>query len=163
MGSKLSVCADCGAKFTNGIKYSYGGKFYCFDCYQKLQEKLMAAEDEKKRLYDYIKSLFSTPELPPEVVSAIDHEIDKGRKATGLYLTVKYYYEIQEHPRDKVVYVPYVLRHYYESARAYEKNIRELSKTNAKVVLTDDVRKVVLKQGDLERHVKKPKYDINNL
>lgn len=166
MGNKLTACSACGCKIANGMKYNYGGKQYCFDCYQKLQEQLLQEDEGKKELYDYIKKLFSLSEVPEDVILGIDREIAKGKKLRGIYLTIHYYYEIEEHARKNITQILYIIRDYYEAAKQYEASVRELEKVNDKVDLTPRTRKIRLKPEDLNKKTnppQKPKYSIEDL
>ena len=164
---KATTCSRCGDKILNGLSYSHNGKAFCHKCFEEIQTELLATEEDKKVLYQYIKKLFSLTEIPVEVITGINKEISKGLNYQQAKSVLYYYYEVMDNRRGSVDYIPYVLRDQYESALNYEKETEELRKINEKVDLSHTPkRKITISVADLNRKENprnKKKYDISDL
>lgn len=158
-------CSSCGKKIINSLSYTHNGKAFCYECFKKMQSSLLAAEDEQKGLYTYIKTLFNIHEIPQETVSSISREVANGKKYNGIRLTLHYYYEVLENPCNEVKNIPFVIRDQYENARKYEEETRKTRAVNDTIDLTNvPVRTVKLKKKNLETGSrKKIGYDISDL
>lgn len=77
---KPTSCSACGKKILNGLVYTHNGKAFCYECYQKMQQELAVAEEQKQQLFNYIKQLFSLGELPPDTVNVVEKELSKRRQ-----------------------------------------------------------------------------------
>lgn len=161
-----SVCAECGAKIVGGLRYTHAGKTYCYACHTKLVDRLKTEEAAQNELYEYIRGLFSIPELPPDVSAAISKNLAKGISPHDIRLALYFYYEIGGHPRGSTSQIPFVIRDQLEAARAYEKEERRLREINdGKQIGTIAPRTVTVTRADLvnDRRVGKPKYKIEDL
>lgn len=103
----------------------------------------------RKELYDYICDLYNMKFPTGLIIKQIkEYKEEYGYKYSGMLLTLKYFYEIQENPvkyNDGVGIIPYI----YEEAKEYyldqqrirkeAKNIKEISKKeNIEIKKNDD-------------------------
>lgn len=131
MGTLSNVfCSRCREKIV-GTKYPIKGHTYCYKCFKELQQEHAGQEDRKQALFAYVRELFSVPDLPSEVVSAIEREIDSGKKPQGIEYTLHYYYIIEGHQTSNVSNVGFIIRDQYEAARQYAAQMKELQAKNA--------------------------------
>lgn len=159
------ICSECKKKISTN-RYKIGSNVYCKECFDKHMAELEDMEGKKRELYDYIKKLFVVSDIPESVLNSIDRHIAGGKKVVGIQKTLHYYYEIEEHTATRIEQVPFIINDYYETARKYEKSIRELAERNNKVDLTPNYVTVRVRQSDLEKRkpsFKKPDYDISSL
>ena len=158
------ICQGCGNKSV-GIRYTFQGKIYCYECYQKIMRRQEKQVSEKEHLYSYIKSLFSVYEIPVEVLNFIEKELNNGKKPKGMESTLKYYYEILG---NSLVLngVGYVLKDQYENAKKYFEETKKIQENNKKVEFDKIPPRVVyINPADLESETRnnRPKYKIEDL
>lgn len=159
------TCSECKKKISTN-RYKIGSNIYCKECFDKHMAELKDIEEKKKELYNYIKKLFVISDIPESVLNSIDRRIAGGKKVVGIQKTLHYYYEIGEHTATKIEWVPSIIDNYYEEAKKYEKNMREVAEHNSKVDLTPNTRVIRIRPSDLEARkpsFKKPDYDISSL
>lgn len=159
-----NVCGSCGTKIT-GLKYTYNGKVYCYNCYQVIQQELLKTEQEKQELYSYIKQLFVIAEIPEDVVAGIDRELNNGKKIKGIKNTLWYYYEVEAHV-GTVNNIVYTIRDQYENARNYVREINKLKEINKDIDINVPTRTVIIKKSELDSQSnmkRKINYNIEDL
>lgn len=164
--TKAATCSRCGKKILNGLAYTHNGKAFCYECFKNMQADLLATEEEKTKLYQYIKKLFSLTELPSDTINSISKEIGKGRTYSEIQSTLYYYYEIMENKRSSIDYLPFIIKDQYENACNYKKEVAELKKVNEQVDLSHTKKRtIVLSQSDLKKQNphKKKSYNISDL
>lgn len=130
--SSTGVCSDCGRKIS-GVKYTVGGKTYCYDCYQRVSSLMEDLENQKKELYEYICNLYSISEIPQEVVSAIDRLYKAGKKIKAMGKTLWFYHMIEGHPVNTPSLVGYIIEQNYDRAKKYFEDVKNLKEHNKNV------------------------------
>ena len=163
---KPTSCSVCGKKILNGLVYTHNGKAFCYECYQKMQQELAVAEEQKQQLFNYIKQLFSLGELPPDTVMAVEKELSRERTAQEIHDVLYYYYEIMARPRGSLNAIPFVLKEQYENAMKYFKEAATLNEINEGIDLSNATTiTITMAREDLSSPVRKrkPKYDISDL
>ena len=163
---KPTSCSVCGKKILNGLVYTHNGKAFCYECYQKMQQELAVAEEQKQQLFNYIKQLFSLGELPSDTVMAVEKELSRERTAQKIHDVLYYYYEIMARPRGSLNAIPFVLKEQYENAMKYFKEAAKLKEINEGVDLSNPTTiTITLSREDLNSPTRKrkPKYDIGDL
>ena len=161
--AKSATCSRCGLKILNGLTYNCNGKTFCFNCYTIANQELETIEQERQKLYQYIRQLFSLSEVPEEIIVMINREVARGKKYKGIRLTIRYYYEILEYPHSDFTLLPWVVASQYENARAYEAEVNRVRKVNEGVDLTPKIRTIQLTPSDLTNHRKKKSCNIEDL
>ena len=163
---KPTSCSVCGKKILNGLVYTHNGKAFCYECYQKMQQELAVAEEQKQQLFNYIKQLFSLGELPPDTVMAVEKELSRERTAQEIHDVLYYYYEIMARPRGSLNAIPFVLKEQYENSMKYFKEAAKLKEINEGIDLSNPTTiTITMSREDLSSPVRKrkPKYDISDL
>lgn len=137
-------CNGCGQMLIKDEPFLLDGEVYCSDCYNRLIVERQKTEEEKKSLYEYIKSVFGVTECPPDVVSFINWATEKkGYKLSGIRATLYYYYEIEgKNPGDPEE-VRFIVPQQYEAARSYFIEMENIREKNDKVRL-DNVKTNVI-------------------
>lgn len=155
-------CHACGKNIV-GMKYSYKGKVYCYDCFNVLTNEEEKNEKEGNEVFSYIKSQFSIREIPLEVANKIKSVLkNKEMTVYGIKATIRYYYLINGNTFD-ITYLGYVLSSQYEAAKKYYQNLKQLQKANESVNINVPANVVKIDINDLHKPKKKPDYDINDL
>ena len=163
---KPTSCSVCGKKILNGLVYTHNGKAFCYECYQKMQQELAVAEEQKQQLFNYIKQLFSLGELPPDTVMAVEKELSRERTAQEIHDVLYYYYEIMARPRGSLNAIPFVLKEQYKNSMKYFKEAAKLKEINEGIDLSNPTTiTITMSREDLSSPVRKrkPKYDISDL
>ena len=153
-------CTLCGNKIIGNIR-RYQGNNYCDHCYEVVMEEAQRNEDEKQKLYAFIREIFSVTELPELVIYIIDKALKEGRKLSGIRGTLNYYYNILGKPADNILSIGQIIQFEYENACKYYENARRIQKANEKVNLDVPPVTVVVKSTKNTR--KKPKYKMEDL
>lgn len=166
MANSVFVCAECQQK-TKGLKYTYNGRNYCYDCYTKMLKVLEKENTQKQHLYDYIKEIYGINEVPLEVTNMINHELTMGKKIKGIEYTLYYYAQIEGNSLGPVTSLYFIIRDYYEAAHSYVLKTKKQQEQNAQVNLNVKPRVIHLKKSDLESkndgHHNTIKYNIEDL
>lgn len=153
-------CAKCGNKIITNVR-KYQGNIYCDHCYELVMEEAQRNEEEKQKLYAFIKELFSIQELPELAIYIIDKALREGKKLSGIRGTLNYYYNIKGHSPDNIAMVGTVIQTEYENACKYYEEARRIQKINEDIDLNVDPVTVIVKSTTNKR--KKPNYDIGDL
>ena len=163
---KPTSCSVCGKKILNGLVYTHNGKAFCYECYQKMQQELAVAEEQKQQLFNYIKQLFSLGELPPDTVMAVEKELSRERTAQEIHDVLYYYYEIMARPRGSLNAIPFVLKEQYKNSMKYFKEAAKLKEINEGIDLSNPTTvTITMSREDLSSPARKRKlkYDISDL
>lgn len=163
---KPTSCSACGKKILNGLVYTHNGKAFCYECYQKMQQELAVAEEQKQQLFNYIKQLFSLGELPPDTVNVVEKELSKEKTIQEIHDVLYYYYEIMARPRGSLNAIPFVLKEQYENAMKYFKEAAKLKEINEGIDLSNPTAvTITMSREDLSNPARKRKlkYDISDL
>lgn len=161
MATGSLYCARCNQRLI-GNGHRYLSKNYCDACYEKEMTELEALEIEKERLYGYIKELFGCTECPAEVVYNIENYIKYGKKVSGIRATIYYYYEIQGHPADNILFLNKIIREQYDNARKYYEMAKTIKKQNDQTDL--NVEPVVVQlQSNVNKKKRSIKYKMEDL
>ena len=163
---KPTSCSACGKKILNGLVYTHDGKAFCYECYQKMQQELAVAEEQKQQLFNYIKQLFSLGELPPDTVNVVERELSKEKTIQEIHDVLYYYYEIMARPRGSLNAIPFVLKEQYENAMKYFKEATKLKEINEGIDLSNPTAvTITMSREDLSNPARKRKlkYDISDL
>ena len=117
-------------------------------CHEKKLANESQQEKDKRTLHEYIKELFHFTEIPLKITKQIQtYAFDPQYRYTysGMYKTLKYFYEIQGNSIDKanggIGIIPYV----YAQAFEYWKAIWEAQQLNEGV----DLRKYILPSREI--------------
>lgn len=154
-GKSGTFCQECGKKIV-GQPHKCGSKMVCGSCYVKYQDSLLKEESKKKELYDYLKKLFGVVDCPDAVINALARFFESGKKTEGMRFTIYYYYEIMGNPPDRINEVPWVIRDYYDEAKAYIESMKKLGEENQTVSIATEPEIVkIAKPTSRKRLVKK--------
>jgi len=142
-------CAICGT-IKEGLKYSFGRKTVCYDCYQQEVNKIKTISEKKNKIYDYIKQVFNIDSLDEKTVDGIDRLLKDGKKEDGILYTIYYVYKVTEHNLE-LEFLCYNIAKYYQEAKDFYKKQQEISKINQEVDLTQKTVTITIKKSDLEK------------
>lgn len=148
--SSSGVCSDCGRKIL-GVKYTVGGKTYCYDCYQRVLASATEIEDQKKELYDYICGLYSIPEVPQETVAAIDRLYKTGKKLKAMGKTLWFYHAVEGHPINTPNLIGYIIEQNYDRAKKYLEEVKSLKEHNKNVDISVEPITIKIKPASLHK------------
>lgn len=158
---KGTFCTKCGKMFGVGrLVYEFKGKPVCYDCFQKEQETLLAAEEDRKKLYQYIKEQFSIREIPTTVINRIDYLIEKDKRTSnGIKYTLYYCLHVLGKTFN-LEYIGTIVNNYYEEARDYASKQVLIKKKNEEIDLNVEPRVIKIDIKKLHEE-KKPKTSCN--
>ncbi len=153
-------CSQCGNSIIGSVR-KYQGKIYCEHCYEVVMAEAQRFEEEKQKLINFIKDLFSVQECPEVVLYALDRALKDGKKLSGIKGTLVYYYQEQGNAPDNISLVGNVIQKHYDKAAEYFKKKKEQRAINEKIDI--NVPPVVVKVHSSTKEVKKPKYRMEDL
>lgn len=160
-------CSLCGQFVVPGTEKILDGKKYCASCYLKALDAKQQNLALKADLLDYIIQLFGVGECPPYVSRVIDKAVASGKKLPGIKATINYYYKILNNPAtpETLGYISTVIEEWYEKARLYIQEQKEIYEKNLKINLNIPPQKVIIDKNKLEKKEKKglPKYRMEDL
>ena len=124
--ARMVKCPICKGYNNKGETKEYKGRYYCPHC---LEAKLLASESRKNdwdRLFEYICSVYNIDKPTGMMFKQLKEYRDEyGYKDSGMYATLRYYYEILENSPlegSGLGIIPY----YYDRAREYYKQCNEV-------------------------------------
>ena len=124
-------------------------------------EEAQRFEDEKQRLINFVKELFSVSECPEVVLYAIDRAIKDGKKLSGIKGTLIYYYQECGNTPDNISIIGAVIQKNYDKASEYFKKKKEQRAINEKIDI--NVPPVTVQIHSTAQTRKKPKYRMEDL
>ncbi len=124
-------------------------------------EEAQRFEEEKQRLINFIKDLFSVQECPEVVLYALERAIKDGKKLSGIKGTLVYYYQELGNSPDNITIVGNIIQRYYEKAAEHFKKKKEQRAINEKIDI--NVPPVIVKIRSSTKEIKKPKYRMEDL
>jgi hypothetical protein len=154
MGSKGGTCAKCGKKII-GASHKIGDKIFCGDCYLSEMQFLREQEKAKVSFFEYLKNLFGRTSCPDPVRSAVDWALKNGKKLAGIRYTIYYYYEVLGNVPENISEVQWIIRDYYEEAKAYAEQMRRLSEHNKGVSVIKTPMQVKIKRPTSQKRLSK--------
>ena len=160
MASTAIKCAKCGNRIIANIR-RYQGNNYCDHCYELVMEEAQRMEDDKQKLYSFIREMFSVSQLPELVLYIIDKALKEGKKLSGIRGTLNYYYNIKGKPVDDILSIGRIIQTEYENASKYYEEARRIQKINENIDLNVKPVTVVVKSTKDSR--KKPNYRMEDL
>lgn len=143
MAKRLLKCFYCGQTFdanaeefvqVNSRRYAHKA------CAISAEERKSKEEKDKEQLENYIKKLFNIDELTPK----IRKQIETGRKEknysySGIYKTLKYWFEIRGNPIEKANGGVGIIFYVYDEALLYWRAIWEAQQQNQNIKIEDYV------------------------
>lgn len=153
-------CAKCGNRIISNI-HKFQGNLYCDHCYELIMEEAQKLEDEKQKLYNFIKELFSINELPELAIYIIDKALKEGKKLSGIRGTLNYYYRILGKSTDDILNIGRIIQFEYDNACKYYEEARRIQALNEQVNLNVPPINVKIKSTRNER--KKPNYNMEEI
>ena len=153
-------CSKCGNGII-GAARKYQGKIYCEHCYEIVMEEAQRFEEEKQKLYTFIKDLFSVTDCPEVVLYAVDRALKDGRKLSGIKGTLIYYYQENGNTPDNINIIGTIIQKNYDKAAEYFKKKKEQRAINEKIDINVPPVTVQIRSTSQER--KKPKYRMEDL
>lgn len=135
MAVRTMICSRCGRQIVLSTSQKFSNKIYCIPCYNKLIEEEEALEKAKEELYNFIKELFGLQECPTDIIYNIESLLNQGKKARGIYLTLRYYFLIEGHQPSNINFLTKIIREQYENAKNYAMRQKELKIKNQGVVI----------------------------
>lgn len=141
-------CANCGKELHPpfDITKKIGQKTYCEECYNQKKNINLSwgSEEEKRRLYDFIKEIFSIDEIPQlwiEQIAKICKE-DPKKNYTNLYYTLKYAVKIEEITPNPLYGIKGIVTQYYDKAAEYYRQLQKVLDHNEQTVIEN--KKIVV-------------------
>lgn len=153
-------CCKCGNSIIGSLR-KYQGKIYCEHCYEVVMEEAQRFEEEKQKLINFIKDLFSVRECPEVVLYALDRALKDGKKLSGIKGTLIYYYNIKGNAADNITYVGMVIQREYNNAAKYYEDSKRIRAINDQIDINVPPVKVAIHSTTKER--KKPDYRMEDL
>lgn len=153
------LCAKCKGRIIGHIN-KYGGKLYCDHCYEAIIEQLQRLEEEKNKLYSFIKELFSLREIPDPVVHSINKAIDDGKKPSGIRGTLIYYYKVKENPVEDIAYLSLIIQKEYSNAANYFAETKKIKEENALIDINVPTVTVRISTKEKDKSIKYKMEDI---
>ena len=126
------LCSKCKTSIVGHIN-KYGNNLYCDHCYEEIMANLQRLEEEKNKLYAFVKDLFSIREIPDPVVFALNKAISEGKKPSGIQGTLIYYYKVKENPVEDIAYLGLIIQKEYNNAANYFAENKRIKEANAAI------------------------------
>lgn len=152
------VCHSCGKKLAGSLKYPYKNKFYCFDCFKKIEEIIQNENNKENDFIEYIKEFFQVNQVSESIVSFIRKAVEsKERTFEGMKYTIYYYYKVMGN-EPNIEFLTWVLKDKYSEARKFYEDQQRIKKVNEGIDINSTPSITVkIKKSDLEN--KKPKFN----
>lgn len=157
---EATLCARCNNHIIGHIR-KYRNNLYCDHCYNEILLEQQKFEEEKNDLYLFIKKLFSTDEIPFNVITSLDRIIDEGKKISGIRGTLTYYYQVQGNSPDDINIIGGMIRREYNNASAYFAEAKRIREVNATINI--DVPPVTVRIKSTNTRRPKSKYKMEDL
>jgi hypothetical protein len=126
--SRKVKCPLCNALNDKENTQELDGRYYCIECAKIREAEKTKHTDGWNELYDYICELYNIPKLTGMMFKQIkDFRDNYGYKNKGMYLTLKYYYEVLENEIKEDTGLGIIV-YYYEKAQKHWFEVREIQK-----------------------------------
>lgn len=140
--ARLVKCPVCGSMNNKEDTEEYGKRYYCPSCLKTKLEQSEARRSDWDRLFKYICKVYNIETLTGMMYKQLKEYRDEyGYKDSGMYATLRYYYDILGNEvleGSGVGIIPY----YYDKAREYYKQCAEVEKSLDNYVESSDIEVV---------------------
>lgn len=158
----MPKCESCEKEFKiKDLKMVEPRKYVCSDECKHDYEEGAKTKFMVSRLNDYINDVWDKPNF--KVVTAQIDKLKKnfGFKIEGMYLTLKWCFEIEDKSSEIIYGVHYLISNYYESAREYYQECLNRAEIVSESIEEEVV--VVCRSNDKERKVAQYRANVRGL
>lgn len=143
MAKRLLKCFYCGQTFdANAEEFVQvtSRRYAHKSCAISAEERKSKEEKDKEQLENYIKKLFNIDELTPKIRRQIETcRKEKNYSYSGIYKTLKYWFEIRGNPIEKANGGIGIVVYVYDEALLYWRAIWEAQQQNQNIKIEDYV------------------------
>lgn len=156
-------CPICGIMNDKENTREIDKRYYCLECADKREKEKAKNKDDWDELFEYICELYNIDTLTGMMFKQIkDFREAYDYTNKGIYLTLKYYYEISENEVKEdtgLGIVPY----YYERAKLHYIDVLEVKKHLKDFEVNEQMNVVKIKNIDVKEFKKRKQLSLDNV
>ena len=138
-------------------------KYYCIDCAKKREEEKAKHKNDWEELFEYICELYNIKTLTGMMFKQIKEFRDTyGYTNKGIFLTLKYYYEVLENEVKEDTGLGIVV-YYYEKAKQHFIEIRDVKRHVEDFEVNEQIKIVKIKNINIKNYEYKRQLPLDSI
>lgn len=162
--SKKVKCPLCNKLNDKENTQQLDNRYYCIECAEIRTKEKSKHMDGWDQLYDYICEIYNIPKLTGLMFKQIkDFRDNYDYKNSGMYLTLKYYYEVLENDVKEDTALG-IIPYYYDKALQHWLEVREIQRHTEGYELNEQINIVKVKNIKIDdfKNIKQLSFDNVN-
>jgi len=161
--SKQVKCPVCGTMNDKENTKKIDTRYYCVECGEKREKERNRNKDGWDELFEYICDLYNIDVLTGMMFKQIQNFRENYNYTnTGMYLTLKYYYEILENEVKENTGLG-IIPYYYDRAKQYYIDILTVKKHLKDFEIDEQVNTVKIKNIDIKELKKQRQISLDSI
>jgi len=161
--AKKVKCPSCNKLNDKENTQKLDNRYYCIECAEERTKEKAKHMDGWDELYSYICELYDINTLTGMMFKQIkDFRDNYGYKNSGMYLTLKYYYEVLENEVKEDTGLGIIV-YYYERALKHWLEVREIQKHLESFEINEELNVVKIKNIDIQNTINKKQLSLDNV